>query len=278
MLPHGQRSTVSGIDTADGPLTEAAAGKSVTLLLADDIDISRGDLIAIGGQRAAGQRRDRRDDLLAVRQAAARGRPAAGQARHPHRARDRVQFGHSVQRADAVQLAEPGCAATQRDRPGELPHRRAVAARPVHHQPAYRRLPGHRSRPTARRSPPVWSAHHCPYWSTTNRSSATANWFPPDRSPPPKGSTREDRQSPHAHLVDGRCGRSGRGTGPRPERLFTGELDPDRQLRPGSSGGTATRVLPERHPRGRAGRAGQGVLHQGAGQHQADPAVVQRGP
>jgi sulfate adenylyltransferase subunit 1 len=46
VLPHGQRSTVSGIDTADGPLTEAVAGKSVTLLLADDIDISRGDLIA----------------------------------------------------------------------------------------------------------------------------------------------------------------------------------------------------------------------------------------
>ncbi|HJP73447.1 MAG TPA: GTP-binding protein [Pseudonocardiaceae bacterium] len=46
VLPNGQRSTVSGIDTADGPLTEAAAGKSVTLLLADDIDIARGDLIA----------------------------------------------------------------------------------------------------------------------------------------------------------------------------------------------------------------------------------------
>ncbi len=46
VLPGGQRSTVSGIDTADGPLTEAVAGKSVTLLLADDIDISRGDLIA----------------------------------------------------------------------------------------------------------------------------------------------------------------------------------------------------------------------------------------
>ena len=46
VLPNGQRSTVSGIDTADGPLAEAAAGKSVTLLLADDIDIARGDLIA----------------------------------------------------------------------------------------------------------------------------------------------------------------------------------------------------------------------------------------
>ena len=46
MLPSGQRTTVSGIDTADGPLETAHTGRSVTLLLADDVDISRGDLIA----------------------------------------------------------------------------------------------------------------------------------------------------------------------------------------------------------------------------------------
>ncbi|MGW7536366.1 sulfate adenylyltransferase subunit 1 [Amycolatopsis sp. NPDC054798] len=44
--PQGIRSRVERIDTADGPLEEAGAGTSVTLLLADDIDISRGDLIA----------------------------------------------------------------------------------------------------------------------------------------------------------------------------------------------------------------------------------------
>ncbi|MET9259754.1 GTP-binding protein [Amycolatopsis sp. NPDC004079] len=44
--PQGIRSRVERIDTADGPLDEAGAGTSVTLLLADDIDISRGDLIA----------------------------------------------------------------------------------------------------------------------------------------------------------------------------------------------------------------------------------------
>lgn len=42
----GARTTVTGIDTADGPLTSAHTGRSVTLLLADDIDISRGDIIA----------------------------------------------------------------------------------------------------------------------------------------------------------------------------------------------------------------------------------------
>jgi sulfate adenylyltransferase subunit 1 len=44
--PAGQRTTVSGIDTADGPLEVAEAGRSVTLILADDVDASRGDLIA----------------------------------------------------------------------------------------------------------------------------------------------------------------------------------------------------------------------------------------
>ncbi|MFC3895597.1 sulfate adenylyltransferase subunit 1 [Lentzea rhizosphaerae] len=49
VLPSGRRSTVTKIDTADGELPEAAAGQSVTLLLADDIDISRGDLISVAG-------------------------------------------------------------------------------------------------------------------------------------------------------------------------------------------------------------------------------------
>ena len=48
VLPTGLSSTVAGIDTADGPLDEAAAGQSVTLLLEHDLDISRGDLVAGG--------------------------------------------------------------------------------------------------------------------------------------------------------------------------------------------------------------------------------------
>ncbi len=46
VLPGGARSTVTEVRTADGPLTAAGAGRSVTVLLADDIDISRGDLLA----------------------------------------------------------------------------------------------------------------------------------------------------------------------------------------------------------------------------------------
>ena len=46
VLPRGLRTTVAAVDTADGSLDVAGAGRSVTVLLADDIDISRGDLIA----------------------------------------------------------------------------------------------------------------------------------------------------------------------------------------------------------------------------------------
>ncbi len=46
VLPSGQVSTVVGLDTPDGELTEAPAGRSVLVRLAHDLDISRGDLIA----------------------------------------------------------------------------------------------------------------------------------------------------------------------------------------------------------------------------------------
>ena len=52
MLPRGRRTTVVGIDTFDGPLDLAHAGQSVTLRLADDIDVARGDLIAAASEPA----------------------------------------------------------------------------------------------------------------------------------------------------------------------------------------------------------------------------------
>ena len=50
VLPSGRRTTVAGIDTANGELTEAFAPMSVALRLADDIDVARGDLIAAAAQ------------------------------------------------------------------------------------------------------------------------------------------------------------------------------------------------------------------------------------
>ena len=47
VLPSGKTSTISRIVTLDGDLDEAVAGQSVTLCFADEIDCSRGDVIAI---------------------------------------------------------------------------------------------------------------------------------------------------------------------------------------------------------------------------------------
>jgi sulfate adenylyltransferase subunit 1 len=49
VLPSGRTSTVAGIDTPDGELAEAAAGRSVVVRLADDLDVARGDVIAAPG-------------------------------------------------------------------------------------------------------------------------------------------------------------------------------------------------------------------------------------
>lgn len=45
VLPQGLRSTVRRVDTPDGPVDEAAAGSSITLVLDDDLDVARGDVI-----------------------------------------------------------------------------------------------------------------------------------------------------------------------------------------------------------------------------------------
>jgi bifunctional enzyme CysN/CysC len=45
VLPSGFTSTIAGIDTADGPVDEAFPPMSVTIRLADELDVSRGDLI-----------------------------------------------------------------------------------------------------------------------------------------------------------------------------------------------------------------------------------------
>lgn len=45
-LPSGRRSTVARIVTADGDLVRAGTGLAVTVTPADEIDISRGDVIA----------------------------------------------------------------------------------------------------------------------------------------------------------------------------------------------------------------------------------------
>ena len=46
LAPYGRKTTVAGIDSTDGPVDTAHAGDSVALRLADEIDLTRGDLLA----------------------------------------------------------------------------------------------------------------------------------------------------------------------------------------------------------------------------------------
>jgi sulfate adenylyltransferase large subunit len=46
VLPSGRRSSVASVETAEGPLDMAVPGMSVTVRLADDVDVSRGDMLA----------------------------------------------------------------------------------------------------------------------------------------------------------------------------------------------------------------------------------------
>ncbi len=52
VLPSGKESTVTRIVTRDGDLANAAAGQSITITLGDDVDISRGDMLAAAASPA----------------------------------------------------------------------------------------------------------------------------------------------------------------------------------------------------------------------------------
>ena len=53
VLPSARESTIDRIVTQDGDLTNAVAGQSVTLTLKDEIDVSRGDVLATAGDPPA---------------------------------------------------------------------------------------------------------------------------------------------------------------------------------------------------------------------------------
>ncbi|MDX2267657.1 MAG: GTP-binding protein [Bryobacter sp.] len=57
VLPRGRRSRVKEIVTFDGSLAKAGEGESITLVLEDEIDISRGDMLVAADERPALGRR-----------------------------------------------------------------------------------------------------------------------------------------------------------------------------------------------------------------------------
>ena len=60
VLPSGRTTTVAGIDQFESELDAAFAPLSVTIRLADDIDISRGDMIAAAPQHHQDDRHGKR--------------------------------------------------------------------------------------------------------------------------------------------------------------------------------------------------------------------------
>ena len=71
VLPQGARSRVARIDTFDGPVEEAFAPMSVTVVLEDDLDVSRGDMLC-AADAPAQVARDRRADVCWLDDAPAR--------------------------------------------------------------------------------------------------------------------------------------------------------------------------------------------------------------
>src|SRR5690606_41703592 len=46
VLPSGVRTRIAAVDTPDGELDAAETGRPVTLRLADEVDVTRGDVVA----------------------------------------------------------------------------------------------------------------------------------------------------------------------------------------------------------------------------------------
>ena len=158
VLPAGLRSRVEAVETADGPLDEAVPPQSVTIRLADDVDVSRGEPArrsrpaADRGARARGAR------LLDERAAARAAREARREAHDALGPRDRRGARRADRHPHARGRARPRAARAER-------HRRRPAA------PRRSRSPSIRTPRTARpvrsssstrrrttRSAPAWSS------------------------------------------------------------------------------------------------------------------------
>ncbi|MGI9034107.1 MAG: sulfate adenylyltransferase subunit 1 [Acidimicrobiales bacterium] len=50
VLPSGLRTTITELHTVDGPLAEAGPGQAVSLRLADELDVERGDMVIVAGR------------------------------------------------------------------------------------------------------------------------------------------------------------------------------------------------------------------------------------
>ena len=144
VLPSGARSKIARIDTFDGPVDEAFAPMSVTLLLEDEIDVSRGDLIcAVDG--APELAREVEATVCWMTDAPLRaGCEVRDQALDACRARRRRRGRRPRRRAHARARRGRRRARAQRHRPRAPAHVQAARVRPLRAQPRHRLVHPHR--------------------------------------------------------------------------------------------------------------------------------------
>ena len=144
-LPSGLTTKISRIDTARGPVPEAYPPMSVTLVLEDDLDISRGDMICRPHNQPLASQDVEAHGLLDVREpAAGRPGPAGGQAHLPdgqgHRPRPAVPAG----RQHPAPGRERRAAGAERGGPGQPEADPAAVLRSLQPEPGDRRPHPHR--------------------------------------------------------------------------------------------------------------------------------------
>ena len=144
-LPSGMTTRISRIDTARGEVPEAFPPMSVTLVLEDDLDISRGDLIC----RPHNQPMVTQDietmvcwmsDSVAL---TPRSR-LVDQAHHPHGEGPGARHALPAGREHSAPGGEHRPARPERDRPRHPPPDAAAVLRPLQPEPADRRADPHR--------------------------------------------------------------------------------------------------------------------------------------
>ena len=163
VLPSGQTSRISAIELPAGPVDEAFPPMAVTIGLADDIDVCRGDMIARPNNRPGSPQEF---DATVCWMADDRRSGARPRLRHQTHHQDHARAGHgaglSPRRQHAAPRQERNRAEAQRPRPHHAAHPGAADARRVHPQRQHRIFILSIRRPTEQ-SPREWCCATCPH-------------------------------------------------------------------------------------------------------------------
>ena len=138
-LPSGRRTRIAAIDTFDGEVDQAYPPMSVTLLLEDDLDLGRGDMLCRPDDAPEPARELSADVCWMTDEPLHGRRPLRDQAHHPLRPSRRRPGGAPRGRAHPRARARRGARA-QRHRPRDPAPERSARDRPLRPQPHHRQL------------------------------------------------------------------------------------------------------------------------------------------